>query len=295
MEGHYMRLPKLSTVLLLLLSFFVPTPGQEPAKGDSVPVATQWVLDAAGPTQRNSIASVFLLICPATSKKGTSFLLSSGLVVSNEHVVHGCDATNIIGYIGYTPKAERITFKKIVVDVNRDLALLRPARALTGGLELGSDLDPKLGSAVSTWGFPLIYNGPAPLLSVGYVAGFNAVNVGSRTVKHIVVNGAFNPGNSGGPVFFSNDNKVVGVVVWKQNLFSNNVPTVINDLHHPSVSMSSNLSRTMPDGSTQGISQQEAIATVLEEFYGMVQVMIGEAISVSELRAFMAERKTDLK
>jgi hypothetical protein len=34
-------------------------------------------------------------------------------------------------------------------------------------------------------------------------------------------------GNSRGPVFLSNDNKVVGVVVWKRILFSNNVPTVI--------------------------------------------------------------------
>jgi S1-C subfamily serine protease len=256
-----------------------------------VPVATQWVLDAAGPTQRNSITSVFLLVCPVTQKKGTAFLLSSGMVVSNEHVVHGCDTTNLFGS---TPKADRITFRKIVVDADRDLALLRPAVALKGGLELGSDVDPKLGSAVSTLGFPLIYNGPAPLLSVGYVAGFNAVKVGNRTVKHIVVNGAFNPGNSGGPVFFSQDNKVVGVVVWKRNLFSNTVLTVINDLYHPNLRSSTNLVRTMSDGSTQGISQQEAIATVLEEFYGMVQVMIGEAISVSELRAFIAERKADV-
>jgi len=68
----------------------------------------------------------------------------------------------------------------------------------------------------------------------------------------------------------------------ENSLFSNNVPTVINDLHHPNLITSTNLVRTLPDGSTQRVSQQEAIATVPEEFYGMVQVMIGEAISVSE-------------
>ena len=132
-----------------------------------MPVATQWVLDAAGPNQRNAITSVFLLFCPITQRKGTSFLLSNGLVVTNEHVVNGCNTTNLLGS---TPKGERITFNKIAVDADRDLALLRPAKAMKGGLELGSDVSPALGSAVSTWGFPLIYNGPAPLLSVGYVA-----------------------------------------------------------------------------------------------------------------------------
>jgi len=235
------------------------------------------------------------MVCPATQKKGTSFLLSVGSVVSNEHVVHGCDTSNLYAI---TPKGETLKFSKIVVDVDRDLAVLRPTAALKGGLELGTDLDPKLEAAVSTWGFPLIYNGPAPILSVGYVAGFNAAKIGNKTVKHIVVNGAFNPGNSGGPVFLPDkagkDPKVVGVVVWKQTLFTNTVPLVINDLRHPSVSASTNLVQTMPDGSKRGLSQQEAIAAVLDEFYGMVQVMIGEAISVSELRAFMAERRGEL-
>ena len=254
-------------------------------------MATQWTLDAAGVTQRNSISSVFLLVCQATQMKGTSFLLSNGLVVSNEHVVHGCDSTTLVGQ---TPKGEQITFTKLVVDTTRDLAVLRPAKARAGGLELSTDVNPLLGTEVSTWGFPLIYNGPAPLLSVGYVAGYNAVQAGNRTVKHIVVNGAFNPGNSGGPVFRSHDNKVIGVVVWKRILFSNNVPTVINEFRHPNISLGSNLSITMPDGTHRGVSQQEAIAMILDEFYNMVQVNIGEAISVAELRAFINERKAEL-
>jgi hypothetical protein len=73
------------------------------------------------------------------------------------------------------------------------------------------------------------------------------------------------------------------------------VPAVISDRRRPGgVNLSTSLVRTMPDGSTQVVSRQEAIAKVLAEFYGMVQVMIGEAISVSELRAFIAKRKADL-
>jgi S1-C subfamily serine protease len=257
-----------------------------------MPVVTQWTLEAAGPTQRSSISSVFLLVCPATQSKGSSFLLASGFVVSNEHVVRGCDAATLFAT---TPQGRQIKFSKIVVDPDRDLAVLRPTERLTGGLTLAPEAPLKLGAGVTAWGFPLIYNGPAPLLSVGYVAGFNAVKLGNRTVRHIVVNGAFNPGNSGGPVFLANDDKVVGIVVWKLIAFSNDVPVIIESFRKPNVSLSSALVQTMPDGSTRSVSQQEAIAIVLEEFYRKVQVFIGEAISVSELRAFLAEKSADLQ
>lgn len=149
-----------------------------------------------------------------------------------------------------------------------------------------------LGKEVTTWGFPLIYNGPAPILSVGYVAGFNAVQVktksGERTVKHIVVNGAFNPGNSGGPVFLSGENKVVGIVVWRQRILSQMVPGVIDYLKHPGAFLGGGLKITFSDGTTRPVSNEEGVALVLEEFYNTVQIMIGEAISVSELTDFLA-------
>ncbi len=73
---------------------------------------------------------------------------------------------------------------------------------------MSTDNDVRIGHQVDTWGFPLIYNGPAPLLSVGYVSGLyeaaesnfcdKTKNSQGLKFKHIVVNGAFNPGNSGG-------------------------------------------------------------------------------------------------
>ncbi len=257
-----------------------------------VPIATQWTLDAAGTTQRNSIKCVFLLICPRTEKKGTSFLLSDGLVVSNEHVVEGCAANELEAL---KPTGETVRFKGLVVDAERDLALLLPAEKIAGGLDLGSDSAVPIGTVVTTWGFPLIYNGPAPILSVGYVAGFNSVQTSSRTVKHIVVNGAFNPGNSGGPVFLFERNSVVGVVVWKKTLLSPNVGVVISALRHSPVATGNSLSQRMPDGSVRTISNEEATALVLEEFAKTVQVMIGEAISVSELKAFIKEKERALR
>ena len=69
--------------------------GQESGKPDTIPTAVQWTLDAAGPTQRSAIKSVFLLYCPKTQMKGTGFLLSDGLIVTNNHVVEGCTAGEI--------------------------------------------------------------------------------------------------------------------------------------------------------------------------------------------------------
>ncbi len=149
----------------------LPCNGQGSDKPDAIPTAVQWTLDAAGPTQRPAIRSVFLLYCPKTRMKGTGFLLSEGLIVTNNHVVEGCTAEEIrANPFG----AQEFGFSKMAIDKDVDLALLSPSKHLTGGLELGSDRDPPLGTSVTAWGFPLIYNGPAPLLRVGYVAGYTS-------------------------------------------------------------------------------------------------------------------------
>jgi S1-C subfamily serine protease len=263
---------------------------QEKQQAGAVPTATQWTLDAAGPPQRNAIGSVFLMYCPSTHTKGTGFLLTNGLVVTNHHVVKGCELQQIAAR---TSSGSEIRFRKMAVDEVVDLALLRPSAPMTGGLELGSDLDPAVGSAVSTWGFPLTFNGPAPLLSVGYVAGFSSDGTQARPVKHVVVNGAFNPGNSGGPLFHSNDNKVIGVVVAKFHLYPSYVKQSIEAL----ANMQSGLIYTGTDanGHTFQKSEGQVVALVLDQFYKNTQVMIGEAISVSELRAVMESKKDELQ
>jgi hypothetical protein len=134
------------------------------------------------------------------------------------------------------------------------------------------------------------------VLSVGYIAGFDAYHPNPGvTVKHIVVNGAYNPGNSGGPLFLADDDKVIGVVVWKALLVSNDVPIIVNGLEHSNTRTSGGLARQMPDGSVQGVSNEEAIGHALNEFYNSVQVMIGEVIAVSELQAFVREKADQLK
>jgi Trypsin-like peptidase domain len=271
---------------------------QESEKQDKTPTAVQWTLDAAGPVQRNAIKSVFLLYCPKTGMKGTGFLLSSGLIITNNHVVEGCTA----GEIKANPfSGQEFGFTKMAVDKDVDLAVLHPSKTLIGGLELASDQDPPLGTAVNTWGFPLTYNGPAPLLSVGYVAGYVKDGPNGKEVKHVVVNGAFNPGNSGGPLFRNNDNKVIGVVVAKFHLYPPIVKNLITALGNNKFGMmyNENDEHGNPMLDAQGkpvtISEAQIVSAVLEQFYNTTQVMIGEAISVSELRAFIKKRQAEVQ
>jgi len=277
--------------ILLLGSAVLHCGGQEPPEqAEKIPAAVQWTLDAAGPTQRAAIRSVVLLYCPKTNMKGTGFILRDGVVVTNNHVVEGCTAeemqANPFGAQGFG-------FAKMVTDKDVDLALLRPSKHFTQGLELGPEADSQIGTPVSTWGFPLMYNGPAPLLSVGYVAGYVKDGEDGKEVRHIVVNGAFNPGNSGGPLFRANDSKVIGVVVAKFHLYPPFVRQAID-------AMSKARSGVMYQGTDEhgnpaSFTEGQVTGMVLDQFYRTTQVMIGEAISVSELRAFLSRRKAEVE
>ena len=60
-----------------------------------IPVSTQWLLDAVGDTGRSAINSVYMIKCPATSQKGSGFLLNSGQIITNWHVVTGSPVNRI--------------------------------------------------------------------------------------------------------------------------------------------------------------------------------------------------------
>ncbi len=48
-------------------------------------------------------------------------------------------------------------------------------------------------------------------------------------------------------------------------------------------------------GNRVTFSEAQVLAVVLEQFYRTTQVMIGEAISLSELKAFLASKETELR
>jgi S1-C subfamily serine protease len=303
-----MKNPRLQ--LAVLLSLFIVSlalSAQEPTgrptieKNAQVPVDTQLTLDASAPIQRSSIRSVLSLRCAKRGVKGTAFVLSSGIVLTAAHVVCGCNAADVDAT---STLNEPIGFSAIARDEDRDIAALVPKVKLSGGLELAADTMLGVGQRTNTWGFPLIYNGPAPLFSVGYVSGLyeatekNCCDPNQKSTnqkfKHIVVNGAFNSGNSGGPLFIFGQNKVIGIVIWKSIAFTNQVKVAIDGFHRPEIATTGTFSEQLPDGTTRGVSDQEVLARVLEEFYTKVQVDIGEAVSSSEIRTFLKSHASEL-
>src|SRR4030042_7044740 len=253
---------------------------------ENIPVATKWLLDAAGETGRSAIKSVYFVVCTKTSEKGTGFLLRSGQIITNDHVIKGCEAEDIFAISSF---GEKIFFSKSSSDTIRDLAVLFPKNKLDGGLALGStNKNLSVGTVVSTWGNPLGYNGPAPLLSVGYLSGYSAAMRGNISVKHLVVNGAFNPGNSGGPLFEATDNKVIGVVVSKHLPFTQSQLSALKVLANNKGGTI--FTRYDEKGNKIEFVESQLVADLLNHFRELTQVMIGEAISISELRAFLGEQ-----
>lgn len=247
------------------------------------PPATRWTLDAVGADQRRAVNSVILLLCPKLGSKGTGFLVEGGLVVTTAHVVAGARPSEVIGI---DVEGNHVVFRQVWLDARRDLAALRPARRLTGGLVLAGaaeELEP--GMAVSTWGYPLGHVGTTPLLSVGYLAGFAATESRRGLVKQLVVNGAFNAGNSGGPLFRAGEGTVIGVVASKHAPMSPFVSSAIEALStNP---RGSSYTARNAQGEQREYVESQLVAEVLTYLHGLAQVMIGQAVCASEVRRFL--------
>jgi hypothetical protein len=181
-----------------------------------------------------------------------------------------------------------LTIDKKITDTVRDLAILYLSKPVAGGFELGDDNSVLIGNQVYSWGFPLGYNGPSPLLSVGYLAGVNGYQpYPNKTVKHWVVNGALNPGNSGGPLIASG--KVIGVVQSKAAPITPFILSALNALKNNSSGMM--YTNTAANGKITSVSEAQIIGQILTYYREISQVMIGEAVSISELKNFLNENQ----
>ena len=251
---------------------------------NNMPTSTQWLLDAVGDTGRNSINSVYVIVCPKTGSKGTGFLIESGHIITNEHVIKGCNHSEVFAL---NSNGAQITFKNLVSGNQSDLAALTPLSLLAGGLKIVDEKN-EVGIKVNTWGHPLSYNGPAPILSVGYLAGFreNINQVGARKIKHLIINGAFNPGNSGGPLFKSGSDEIIGVVVAKHAPFPQSVMSGLKALQENSSGLQ--FSGKDSNGNPINVSESQIVGMFLDHLRSLVQVNIGEVIAASELLTFLS-------
>jgi hypothetical protein len=96
-------------------------------------------------------------------------------------------------------------------------------------------------------------------------------------------------------LFVAQNNRVIGIVVSTYHFFPPNVATTIKAMEASQQGVSSgNFWRTDANGNRTYLLDAQVVGMILEEFYKKTQVMIGEAISVSELRDFIAEKRKEL-
>jgi len=283
-----------SFAVVLLLAFACP---HVLAQGNrTLPISTQALLNGVKSTEsKGAIQSVLKIVCPKTQKKGTGFVLAGGnVIVTNSHVVETCTAQELVATSAVT--TEPVRFTGGLTDPNRDLAILCASKSLPFRLHLSGDQQPSVETEVETWGYPLIHEDSAPLLSRGYVAGYsvNVPQTGATPVKRLIINGAFNPGNSGGPLIDRSTGKVIGVVVTKWTLWSPQIEEAIYGFAHSQTGSGGTFSYVNTQGQRVGVTNEQVLSQVLNEFYKTSQVMIGEAISISELNGFLKEKQKDL-
>ena len=258
---------------------------------DSIPVSTP-IDEGVAPAKGGDIAlsSVFRVICPAVNSGGTGFLHKSGNVITAAHVVVGCTDLLII-----TADNKHIAAITLNMDLKLDLALVQPKDAITATtltISSAPEQDIKVGTQVSTWGFPGGYGGLSPMLSVGYLSGIQAVRTPTGGIeRQWVVNAAFNRGNSGGPLLSTQTGEVIGVVDSKAAPIPDAIRGAMKALGTNQNGLQFNA--TMGDGSQRSFSESQIVEAVLEELTNEVQLVIGNAIMASDIRSFLTANKID--
>lgn len=256
----------------------------EQAPGADIPVATPIDSDSAGKGGLVAVQSVVRVLCPKEDSAGTGFLHKSGRIITAEHVVRGCSEILVLPVTGAAIKAS-----VLANDGDVDLALLAldPPLALPA-LPITNRTDFTIGTQVSTWGFPGGYGGLAPLLSVGYLSGLDATKVpAGRIIRQWVVNAAFNRGNSGGPLLHIETGEVIGVVSSKIAPISPTTKSALDALANQKSGFIYHATR--PDGSEVTLSEGQVVGLVLNELRNQVQLVIGKAVVVEDVRKFLQD------
>lgn len=231
---------------------------------------------------------MFRILCLDRNEVGTGFLHKSGNLLTAAQVVSGCANLQMVLANG--------TISPVTVfatDQDYDLAILKPAATVSAKpLEIAPANDIKVGTQVSTWGFPAGYNGLSPLLSVGYLAGIDAYKMASgNIVKKWVVNAAFNGGNSGGPLIQIETGAVFGVVSSKLAPISPQTAEIVKVLEQQKYGQQYTWSGS--DGTKLDFSEAQLVSLVLNELRRQVQLVIGQAVLREDLIAFLKANSMD--
>ena len=159
-----------------------------------------------------------------TTISGTGFFISRNLVVTNNHVINGCNQTIYVRF----PDRGSFTAEIYGQDETNDLALLNTA--MDNLTPAYFRLRPRLGEPVASYGFPL-----SGLLSSS--GNFTMGNITSLAgmkddTRFVQTSTPIQPGNSGGPLLDMSGH-VVGVMEAQLNAVSmmqltNSLPQNVN-------------------------------------------------------------------
>jgi S1-C subfamily serine protease len=247
-------------VVALVLSCRGQQVEQEPAAHTVAPAAPHEVRDAL-PLRR----FVVRIASSDLGDLGTGFIHVSGKVMTSHHVIAPAKSSLQIK-IG----DRAVWAKELAVDDYLDLALLEPEEQLEGGLRIGGSKDLAVGNTLVAWGFPDGYAGSAPLLTVGYCSGLGLVPTAKGPALRSYVNGAFNNGNSGGPLIDLRSLTVVGVVNAKMAV----VPAKVRAAQE-----------ALRTQKATGVT--EAVATILAHLESQTQLGVGVSVLVEDLHSFL--------
>jgi len=275
MRKTIFRLPCLCLIVLAAALTFA---------ADQIPTATPMTNDIAGRSGTIALPSVFRIVCPSRNKGGTAFIHKSGLAITAAHVVAGCAPSEIL----LVPiSGEPIHVTNMVSDADLDIALLYLAKSIPGPfLPIATENNLTIGAQVSTWGFPMGYNGSAPLLASGYISGVDNVKTESdKLVTRLVVNAAFNLGNSGGPLIQIDNGTVIGVVCSKIAPLPHEVESALSALKNDRTIIA--FSKTRPNGSEEAMSTSQVLEEILQYMRSQTQLVIGHAVILSDLKEFL--------
>ena len=247
-----------------------------------IPVAAPIDTDSAGRGGEIATQSVVRIICREQNSSGTGFLHKSGKLITAEHVVHGCPNP-----LALLPTSANVQTSVVGIDADLDLALLEPKTSINADALSISAIDQfTVGTQVTTWGFPGGYTGSLPMLSVGYLAGIDGLRTATgKVIRRWVVNAAFNAGNSGGPLIHVETGEVMGVVSSKLAPISASTMSALKALENQKSGFMYTV--TKPDGTTFQMSEGQVVETILNELRQQVQLVIGQAVLLEDLKAFL--------
>lgn len=248
--------------------------------------STQWPFTTTAQVQGNSvIPSVVLIINQSTSQKGTGWLVSEKHIVTNDHVINNFQTPSKIVVV--FPDGSQFTPINIHQDHLTDIAALEFQNPFNAQHLKIKTQTLEVGNQIYAWGHPLGYSGPAPILSVGYLAGRNVWQPQGMQVPQyrLILNAALNPGNSGGPIIPWGETCVCGIAVTKHAPISQYLQSAIQALANNKSGIT--FTTTDGQGNQHTFVESQIVAEVLVYFQSMTQVVIGEAIMPIDITNFL--------